>query len=128
MEKSQKEQEERLCDREEKERLGKELYALCDVSKESTDRLRSDDDKKADISFLRDQRKGRNMHMTSSDFWYFKKSKKMKCHEPCAHGPEVHMCSSGSCESRTTCNMFTQSAQLHMLHIIPDALFFFVIS
>ena len=120
MEKSRKEQEERLGDRKEKETaIEKEPYALCNMSKESTERgiraahLRSDDDKKADISFLRDQRKGRKMHMGSSDFRYIKKSqRKMKRHEQhaaCAlcvnmlhtvrdsHGPEEHMCTSGPC-------------------------------
>ena len=53
MEKSRKEQKERLGDKEEKETvIEKEPYALCNISKESTERgirtahLRSDDDKK----------------------------------------------------------------------------------
>ena len=78
-------------ERKKRQQFEKELDALCDMSKESaesgirTDRLRTDDDKKADISFLRDQRKGRKMHMGSSDFLYNKKSqRKMKRREPCA--------------------------------------------
>ena len=82
MEKSRKEQEERLGHRKEKERaIEKEPYALFNMSKEFTERgirtahLGSDDDKKADISFLRDQRRGRKLHMGSSDFRYIKNHK-----------------------------------------------------
>ena len=56
--------------RKKRQRFEKELDALCDMSKEftergiRTDRLRSDNDEKAGISLLRDQRqrKRRKMH------------------------------------------------------------------
>ena len=69
-------------ERRKRQQFEKGLDALCDLSKEAaekeirTDRLRNEEDKKSDISFLRDQRKGRKLHMGSVDTQYVRKAQR----------------------------------------------------
>ena len=65
------------------------------------DQLRNEEDKKLSISFLRDQLKGRKLHMGPTDTKYMRKAQeKMKRQEHHQEAPSFKMCHSTERETQ----------------------------